>query len=136
MALWLQIDPRAAMPIYRQIVEQVEHALAVGTVRPGERLPTVRQLSAELGIAQNTIIKAYNELQRMGMVETRVGFGTVAAPEAEGVVRERQIDALFDRLRQIALDGAGLGVPPEELVSRFRDAVFGPQDRGRNEHVS
>ena len=67
------------VPIYVQIVGQVRHAIQVGGLAPGERLSTVRRLAGDLAIAPNTIVKAYNELQRGGIVESRPGVGTVVA---------------------------------------------------------
>ena len=66
----LDVDPQSGVPIYVQLVERVRHALAVGTLRPGERLPTVRALAKELAVAPNTVVKAYNELQRAGLIES------------------------------------------------------------------
>ena len=54
------------MPIYVQVVDQVQHAVEVGSLEAGDRLPTVRALAKELTVAPNTIVKAYNELQRSG----------------------------------------------------------------------
>src|SRR5918998_5258120 len=88
--VWIDVDPRSGVPIYVQIVDQVCHALDVGGLRPGERLPTVRQLAGELAIAPNTIVKAYNELQRRGLVVSRPGVGTVVAEGVEEVARERR----------------------------------------------
>ena len=58
MAVWLDVDPRSGVPIYVQLVEGVRRALEVGTLRPGERLPTVRTLAGELTVAPNTMVKA------------------------------------------------------------------------------
>ena len=89
MAVWLDVDPRSGVPIYVQLVEGVRRALEVGTLRPGERLPTVRALAGELTIAPNTGVKAYNELQRGGLIESRAGVGAVAVGEAGVTVRGR-----------------------------------------------
>ena len=98
-----------------QIVEQVRHALDVGALRPGERLPTVRRLAGELAIAPNTIVKAYNELQRRGLVVSRPGVGTVVAEGVEEVARERRVEEVFERLRVLVRDAAALGISEDEL---------------------
>jgi GntR family transcriptional regulator len=64
------------MPIYRQIIDQVKSAIATGTLDPGDRLPTVRQLSVDLSVNPNTVSRAYNELELTGLVETHMGSGT------------------------------------------------------------
>jgi GntR family transcriptional regulator len=75
MVLWLDVDPDSRVPIYMQIVQGVKHALEIGTLRSKERLPTVRKLAGELTIAPNTVVKAYNELQRMGLSKAGPGSG-------------------------------------------------------------
>src|ERR1700738_242950 len=59
MAIWLQVNIRSNVPIYVQLIEQIQHALEVGTLSPGDALPSVRELASELSIAPNTIVKAY-----------------------------------------------------------------------------
>ena len=106
-----------------QLVEGVWHALEVGTLRAGERLPTVRALAGELAVAPNTVVKAYNELQRMGVIESRPGVGTMVVAEPGEAVHERQIEDLYERLSVLVWDAVGLGVTEDELWERF-DAEF------------
>ncbi len=119
----LDVDPRSGVPIYVQLVEGVRHALAVGTLRPGERLPTVRALAGELAVAPNTVVKAYNELQRAGLIESRPGVGTVVVGDPEGAVREQQVEALYSRLGVLVRDAVGLDITEDELWERL-DAEF------------
>ncbi|MBF9133439.1 GntR family transcriptional regulator [Plantactinospora sp. S1510] len=79
------LDRHAGVPTYLQLVQQVAHALRVGALHPGDRLPTVKEASAQLAINPNTVLKAYRELERSGLVEAHPGRGTfvragVAAP--------------------------------------------------------
>ena len=119
MSLWLEVDPRSGVPIYVQLIEGVKHALEVGTLRPAERLPTVRGLAEELTVAPNTVVKAYSELQRMGLIESRPGVGTVVAAGTGEAVREQQIEALYKRLGALVHDAVGLEVTEDELWERF-----------------
>ena len=123
MVLWLDVDSRSGVPIYVQLVEGVKHALEVGTLRPGDGLPTVRKLAGELAIAPNTVVKAYGELQRMGLIESRPGVGTVVAGELDEAVREQQIENLYERLGVLVRDAVGLGLTEDELWARL-DAEF------------
>ena len=115
VAVWIEVDGRSGVPIYVQIVNQVRHAVGVGGLKSGERLPTVRRLAEELAIAPNTIVKAYNELQRMGLVESRAGVGTVVAAGGEEVAREQRVEEVFRRLRALVRDAAALGISEDEL---------------------
>jgi GntR family transcriptional regulator len=119
----LDVDPQSGIPIYVQLEEGVRHALAVGTLRPGERLPTVRALAKELAVAPNTVVKAYNELQRAGLIESRPGVGTVVVGDLEEVAREQQIEDLYRRLGVLVRDAVGLGITEDELWERL-DAEF------------
>jgi GntR family transcriptional regulator len=119
VAVWIDIDPRSGVPIYVQIVDQVRHAIEVGGLGPGERLPTMRRLAGDLAIAPNTIVKAYNELQRAGLVESRPGVGTVVARGVGEVARERRVAEIFRRLRVLAHDAAALGISEDDLWARL-----------------
>lgn len=123
MPIWLTINSRSGVPIYVQLVDQIKHAVEVGALRPGEQLPTVRQLAAELTIAPNTIVKAYNELQAIGLIDSRPGAGTVVADNLNGGIRREQIRTLEKRLGDVVRDAAGLGIERAELEARFAKEV-------------
>lgn len=86
-------------------------------------MPTVRRLAEDLEIAPNTIVRAYNELQRMGYVVSRPGVGTVVAEGIEEVARERRVEEIFERLRVLVRDAAALGISEDELWASL-DAEF------------
>lgn len=123
MALWMDVNTKSGVPIYVQLVDQVRHAIEVGSLGAGERLPTVRALAGDLGVAPNTVVKAYGELQREGLIESRPGVGTVVAAGAGEMSRGRQVEALYERLGLLVRDAAGLGISEDELWGRF-DAEF------------
>ena len=122
-ALWMDVDGRSGVPIYVQIVDGVRHAVEVGSLAAGDRLPTVRALAEELTIAPNTVVKAYNELQRGGLIESRPGVGTVVARGVDEVAREVRMEAFFERLEVLVRDAVGLGISQDELWERT-DAEF------------
>ena len=76
MALWIHISPGSKEPIYAQIYEQISQAVAKGDLNPGEKLPPVRVLAAELVINPNTVARAYTQLEQAGLVGTKTGAGT------------------------------------------------------------
>ncbi|AVT34090.1 MULTISPECIES: GntR family transcriptional regulator [unclassified Plantactinospora] len=103
------LDRHAGIPTYLQLVQQVTHALRVGALHPGDRLPTVKEASAQLAINPNTVLKAYRELERGGLVEAHPGRGTfvrsgvaVAAVPDHPVLRD-QLAAWVDRARAAGL---------------------------------
>ena len=92
-----QLDFQSGVPVYRQLIDQVQAGMAVGSLRPGHQLPTVRQLAVDLAINPNTVLRAYRELEIRSVLETQQGTGTfishrkVRADDAE---RERQLEQL------------------------------------------
>jgi DNA-binding transcriptional regulator YhcF (GntR family) len=106
------IDPEASAPPFEQVRSQVVDAVASGRLAVGERLPTVRALAAELGLAVNTVAKAYRELEHDAVIETRGRSGTFIAPQGDEGHR---------RLQQAAVDYAALasrhGVPADEALA-------------------
>ena len=67
--MWFHIDPASGTPIYLQIVEQVKQAVTGGVLRTGQRLPATRDLAIELAVNPNTVVKAYQTLEREGLIE-------------------------------------------------------------------
>ena len=92
-------------------------------------MPTVRWLAEDLAVAPNTIVKAYNELQRVGLIESRPGVGTVVAEGVEEVARERRIEEIFERLRVLVRDAAALGISEDDLWASL-DSEFERIPRG------
>lgn len=123
MSIRFDVDQGSGVPIYLQIVEQVRHGAEAGTLSSGERLPTVRELAGELSVAPNTVVKAYGELRRMGLLESRPGVGTVVVEGSEEDQRQRHLDALDERLRGLVRDAIGLGLNEDDIWERF-DAEF------------
>jgi GntR family transcriptional regulator len=90
-----RLDPASGVPTYLQLVHQVEHALRLGYLKPGDQLPKVRDAVAALAINPNTVLKAYKELETKGLAAGRPGQGTfvqaalsqVALPELSGLRR-------------------------------------------------
>jgi len=75
----LQVDARAARPLFDQLRTQIIGGIREGRLPPGTRLPTVRELAAQMGLAVNTVARSYRELESAGILETRGRFGTFVA---------------------------------------------------------
>lgn len=88
----LQVDLLSPTPPYEQVRRQVAAHVSAGTVRPGQRLPTVRELAGRLGLSPNTVARAYRELERDGLVTTRRRVGTVVSGPAAGHVPGGPVD--------------------------------------------
>lgn len=119
--MWFHIDPSSGTPIYRQIVEQVGQAVAGGMMRPGDRLPSVRDLALELAVNPNTVAKAYQELERSGVIETPRGRGSFVADRDHNLSQKERLARLAPSVERLAAEAYHLGVPDaqvEELLRR------------------
>lgn len=94
MSLAFSISPASDVPLFRQILQQVHHAVAVGRLQVGEQLPAVRVLAEELVINPNTVARAYQELIREGILESRSGRGVF-------VTERRQVFSEEERARRL-----------------------------------
>ncbi len=117
----LHVDPRSATPPYEQVREQIAAQARDGALPAGTRLPAVRQLAAELGLAANTVARAYRELEQAGLVQTRGRNGTVVTARAAGVPAEAQRLAAAYAERVTAL-----GLPPAAALDLVRAALALP----------
>lgn len=82
MSMILRPNPSSGVPVYRQLMEQVKHAIETGALRPGEQLPGIRPLAEEIVINPNTVAKAYRELDHEGVIELRHGAGAFVSENA------------------------------------------------------
>ncbi len=116
----------AAGPIYLQIAHHVRRALARGVVRPGDKLPSARELAQHLKVNPNTVVHAYAYLEREGMVETRRGLGTYIREDAP--LRVSQQELLIAAARQYAREVRALSVPTAEAVKVVQEVLDAGDD--------
>jgi GntR family transcriptional regulator len=115
------LDLAEGVPVYRQIIRQIESGVLSGRLKTGDKLPTIRALAVDLKVNPNTIAKAYGELEIRGILATQVGSGTYIAdkrPEPEDRGRDRRIRELLGRFMQ---EMEGLGVEKQEIVELIRN---------------
>jgi GntR family transcriptional regulator len=124
-----QLNQASGVPAYLQIVQQVEQALRMGILRPGDQLPTVKQVVAEVTVNPNTVTKAYRELEHAGLVEGRQGVGTFVLRRPQGPPPEEQtrlargLQRWVDRAQAAGLDG-------QAMEAMLRSVLGNASDRG------
>lgn len=120
MSVSVTLDMTAATPPYEQVRAQVAGLIRAGALRPGEKLPVVRALAADLGVATNTIARAYRELEASGLVTTRRRVGTIvqAAPAPAGPDLMRQATEFAAAARRA-------GLSDEAVIDLVRGALLG-----------
>jgi GntR family transcriptional regulator len=114
-AMKVRIESSSGIPITRQIVDQIRAQCAAGEVRPGERLPSVRELARELAVNQNTILRVYERLTAEGLLERRHGAGTYVSQEMPGGQLRAQRRALREDLRRLVRRARMLDVDLADL---------------------
>lgn len=112
-----QCDPTSRLPIYRQLMDQVRQAVARGRLKPGTRLPSVRQLSRELVVNPNTIARAYSELEREGVLNTRQGLGVFVAEPQDDLSAGARRERLTEALDRFLTEAVHLGFSGEDVLS-------------------
>lgn len=121
MAGVLTVDPRDSTPIYAQLERGVRAAIATGRLRPGEQLPTVRQMAVDLQVNANTVARVYAELERSGVIETKRGVGSfIAASPAQAHPpreHERRVRAFVTR---VLADAAAHGLTADDVIAGLR----------------
>ena len=111
----ITVDHESAVPPYEQVREQVRAQVDAGQLSPGTKLPTVRALAGELGLAANTVARAYRELEALGVIETRGRAGSVVSGDGVGQAARRAAHEYVEKQR-------ALGISRDEAVDLVRRA--------------
>lgn len=115
--LALRLDERSGVPTYLQLVQQVRSAVRYGVLRPGDQLPTAKDVVARLGINPNTVLKAYRELEREGVVRSFPGRGTFVTQDAPRPIARSVHDPLRRALRRWIADARRAGLDRESITA-------------------
>jgi GntR family transcriptional regulator len=124
-----RIETRSGLAPYRQIVQQVRHALQLGLLEPGDQLPTVKEVVAQTAINPNTVLKAYRELEHEGLAEGRPGLGTfvtrtlLSTPLAAQQLLRRDLGRWLAKARRAGFDDDG-------VTALFESVLRGDEARG------
>jgi DNA-binding transcriptional regulator YhcF (GntR family) len=117
-----RLDPGSGVPVYLQLVQQVEHALRLGYLAPGDQLPKVRDVVATLAINPNTVLKAYRELEIKGLAAGRPGQGTFVQATLSQVALP-ELTALRRSLSGWLTAADGAGLDEDGIVALFTSAL-------------
>jgi DNA-binding transcriptional regulator YhcF (GntR family) len=118
-----RLDMQSGVPLYRQLIDQVQAAIAAGALRSGDQLPTVRQVAVDLEINPNTVMRAYREMEIRGILDTQQGTGTFVAQQTidrDALEHSRGLEQLVEEFAARA--GSG-GFHLEELMTALRDRI-------------
>lgn len=119
-ALRFFVNPRTALPIYQQLVDQIKSAAASGMLSGGQQLPSVRELAGQLAINPNTVVRAYSILEAQGVIRRRQGAGTFVAERAAG---KSNTAALEQKLTEFMVEAYHQGITVAQVREMVEEAM-------------
>ncbi|HUK82517.1 MAG TPA: GntR family transcriptional regulator [Verrucomicrobiae bacterium] len=131
--MFIRLEPSSAVPVYRQIVDQIRYQIASGTVRAGDRLPSVRELARRLPANQNTVLKAYELLTHEGLLSRRQGDGTFVTDMPSAIKKSERLKKISATLAHAAAQAVHFEISPEELRTLL-DQQIAKLSRGDRAH--
>lgn len=136
VAVYIHVDANAPTPIYLQIVRQVKNAVATGLLAASDKLPSVRELSQELTINPNTIARAFQELEREGVIDTVRGVGTFVSQKGFKMSESQRLERILAIISELLTEAYHLRFSREELREIIEEHLtkWQPErEAGRNE---
>ena len=114
-----KLDPKAGIPFYRQIIDQIKYGIASGNLKVGEQLPTVRGLAVELKVNLNTVSKAYKELVIQDILETQLGSGTFIGDTDFKITPKQKKEKLHSICREFLTIASSYGFSTTDLINEL-----------------
>ncbi|MDA1274234.1 MAG: GntR family transcriptional regulator [Verrucomicrobia bacterium] len=133
--LHFQIDPHSGIPVYRQLMDQIKYYVAAGTLRPGDQLPSIRELSHALAVNPTTIVKAFSELGHEDVIQIRHGKGAFVAESAYQHSERQREKALRRLARQLAVEAVQMGASMEQVIQVLNEEISDIRDRGSSGRI-
>mgnify|MGYP001264634025 FL=1 len=112
----VKIDIRSRTPIYEQIIESIREMVVKGVLRPSDKLPSVREMAKDMTLNPNTVQKAYQELERQGLICTVRGRGTFICEDIKPKDQEEKINELLAEMKKLLVAAIYLGLKKEEVI--------------------
>jgi GntR family transcriptional regulator len=119
----IRIDNASGKPVYQQIINQIKRDIALGRLDIDEKLPTVRQLAAQLAINPNTIAKAYRQLEQEGIIVTKPGAGAFVANLDSNLSKAVRKKIISEEIERIIVDAFHMQIDKQNLADWFKNAV-------------
>jgi len=114
--LHFQINPNSGVPVYRQMMDQVKYYVVSETLKPGDQLPSIRELAQKLAINPTTVVRAYNDLEHEGVIEMRHGKGAFVTTASRRMNAAERRQTLRQLARQLAVEAVQMGAPASQVL--------------------
>lgn len=115
----ISIDYQSRVPIYEQIVKEVEKYIALGIIKPKDQIPSIRELASSLGINPNTVRKSYERLESLGIITTISTKGTFVADSSSIAIDNKIQDSVL-KIKEIIKELEALGLTKEEVLKKIK----------------
>ena len=119
----INLNMKDTRPLYEQVIDGIKEQVIKGMLKPGDQIPSIRQLAGMLTITPNTVSKAYQELERQHIIETVRGKGTFIAKEMEVQMDESKVNEIKSNLKKICVDWQYTGKSMNELFEEL-EAIY------------
>ena len=116
-----RLDAHSGVPVYRQLIDQVQAAVASGVLGAGDQLPTVRQVAVDLAINPNTVLRSYREMEIRGLLDTQQGTGTFVADRKVEYSRDERDRQLGQLVGEFVSRAGAAGFTLKQLMKALRD---------------
>ena len=126
--LHFEINPHSGIPVYRQMMDQVRYYVTAGVLKPGDQLPSIRELSQRLSVNPTTVVKAYSELEHAEVIEMRHGKGAFISASAIGLSAQECGAALGRLARHLVVEAKQMGASEDDLLRVIQgeiESVYG-----------
>jgi DNA-binding transcriptional regulator YhcF (GntR family) len=130
--MFIRLESSSAVPVYRQIVDQIRYQIASGTLRAGDRLPSVRELARRLPANQNTVLKAYELLTHEGLLNRRQGDGTFVTDAPSAIKRSERLRKVSATLAHAAAQAVHFEIAAGELHTLLDQQIAKLSPGGRS----
>jgi GntR family transcriptional regulator len=114
--MFIVISPLNPEPMYKQVTDQIKDAIADGTLKKEDKLPSIREMSKELKISVITIKRAYADLENEGFIYTRTGMGSFVANINKNTLREGKLNEMREEIRRILAAGEKVNIHADEII--------------------
>lgn len=125
------LAPHSGVPVYRQLIDQVQAAIATGALSVGDQLPTVRRVAVDLEINPNTVVRAYREMELRGVLDTQQGTGTFIAEQPQHATKDEQQRQLAQLVTEFVVRAGSVGLKIDDLMEALRQMSLEAQSKRR-----
>ena len=119
--IFIVVSPLNPDPMYKQVTDQIKNAIAGGILRPEEKLPSIREMTRELGISEITIKRAYTDLEQKGYIFTRSGLGSFVADVSKEKMRSEKLTEIRKELKKILKSGEKFDISADDIIKAVQE---------------